>query len=132
MTNIISRSFFIYIFVGLANTTLTVIIVSILYYFNYSDELANFFGILGGIIQSIILNTKYTFQEKTLSLQKSVFFFLVLMISYLINLFILKICLHTFHLSSLASQTVSLIFYFISSYLLLKNFVFKENINQVE
>lgn len=132
MANIISRSFFTYLLVGLANTTLTLIIISILYYFNYSDQFANFFGILGGVIQSVILNSKYTFQQKILSYRKSAFFTLVLIISYLINLFVLNICLNTFNLSSLTSQVFALIFYVISSYLLLKTFVFKENINQVE
>ena len=59
-----SQSFGLFVAIGLANTMLTFTIIVIFSILEQSDVVANFFGILGGMIQSIILNSKFTFQQK--------------------------------------------------------------------
>jgi putative flippase GtrA len=126
MEKFISRSVLLFLVIGLANGMLTLAIISICYFFDSSDEMANFLGILGGMVQSIILNSKYTFQQEEIVLSKSIYFFSILALSYLINFYILYLCLNIMKLPSFLSQLVAIMFYVISSYVLLRKFVFKK------
>lgn len=126
MEKFISRSVLLFLVIGLANGMLTLAIISICYFFDSSDEMANFLGILGGMVQSIILNSKYTFQQEEIVLSKSIYFFSILALSYLINFYILYLCLNIIKLPSFLSQLVAIMFYVISSYVLLRKFVFKK------
>jgi putative flippase GtrA len=126
MEKFISRAMLLFLAIGVANGMLTLTIISICYFFNSSDEMANFLGILGGMVQSIILNSKHTFQQKEIVLSKSIYFFSILTLSYLINFYILYVCLSIMKLPSFLSQLVAIIFYVFSSYVLLRKFVFKK------
>ena len=120
------KSFGLFLIIGIANATLTFVIISIFYAFDQSDEIANFFGIFGGMVQSIFLNSKFTFQQKEISFFKSFAFFLILLFSYLINFCILYLCLNVFEFQSFFSQLASIISYTIVSYILLRNYLFKK------
>ena len=126
MEKYISRSMLLFIVIGVANGMLTLAIITICYLLGNSDEIANFLGILGGMIQSIFLNSRYTFQQKEIVLSKSIYFFLILALSYLINFYILFLCLNILKLPSFLSQLVAIMFYTFSSYMLLRKFVFKK------
>ena len=126
MKKYISRSMLLFIVIGVANGMLTLAIITICYLLGSSDEIANFLGILGGMIQSIFLNSRYTFQQKEIVLSKSIYFFLILALSYLINFYILFLCLNILKLPSFLSQLVAIMFYIFSSYVLLRKFVFKK------
>lgn len=121
-----SKSFGLFLVIGLANGMLTFVIISIFYALNQSDEIANFFGILGGMIQSIYLNSKFTFQQKKIAFSKSIIFFSILLLSYLINFCILYLCLNVMGFQSFFSQLIAIIFYTFSSYILLRKFLFKK------
>lgn len=121
-----------YLLVGLANTIVTLIIIFLLYLINFSDQLANFCGISVGIIQSILLNSKFTFGQDKIKYGKSLYFFLILALSYLVNLFVLNISLNYFLLSSLISQCIALFVYTAMSFLLLNNYLFKSPMSEVE
>ena len=124
MLNNTSKSFSMFLLIGLANTMLTFAIITIFYAFDQSDEMANFFGILGGMIQSIFLNSKFTFQQRKIEFFKSFAFLLILLSSYLINFCILYLCLNVLGLQSFVSQLAAIIFYTLSSYILLRKFLF--------
>ena len=128
----ISKSFGLFLIIGLANGMLTFAIIATFYALEQSDEIANFFGILGGMIQSIFLNSKFTFQEKKIYLSKSFVFFLILLLSYLINFCILHLCLNVFELHSIFSQLIAIMFYVFSSYVLLRKFLFKKITPELE
>ena len=83
-----------YLFIGLANTFVTSIIIFFLYSVNFSDQLANFCGICAGVTQSILLNSKFTFGQNKIKYDKSLYFFLILTLSYFVNLLVLNICLN--------------------------------------
>lgn len=121
-----------YLLVGLANTIVTLIIIFLLYLINFSDQLANFCGISVGIIQSILLNSKFTFGQDKIKYGKSLYFFLILALSYLVNLFVLNISLNYFLLSSLISQCIALFVYTAMSFLLLNNYLFKSPMSEVK
>jgi len=120
-----SKSFGLFLIVGMANTVLTFLVIMTLYFLNFSDEGANFFGIAAGVAQSIILNSKFTFNQKTITAQKSLWFFLILVASYLINFAMLNFLLYVMNFPSLISQLISISFYVLVSYILLNNFLFK-------
>ena len=127
-----SQSFGLFVVIGLANTMLTFTIIVIFSILEQSDVLANFFGILGGMIQSIILNSKFTFQQKKMTLSKCFAFFSILLFSYLINFCILNLCLNVLELQSFLSQLVAIMFYVFSSYILLRKFLFKKIAPELE
>ena len=121
-----------YLLIGLANTFITSIIIFLLYSINFSDQLANFCGICAGVTQSILLNSKFTFGQDKIRYDKSLYFFLILSLSYFVNLLILNISLNYFLLSSLVSQCIALFMYTVISFLLLNNYLFKNHKTKVE
>tara|TARA_Y100001970_G_scaffold155425_1_gene190266 strand:+ start:411 stop:824 length:414 start_codon:yes stop_codon:yes gene_type:complete len=121
-----------YLLIGLANTFVTSIIIIFLYSINFSDQLANFFGIGIGIIQSIYLNSKFTFGQYKIRHDKSFYFFLILTFSYLVNLVALNIALNYFLLSSLISQCIALFFYTSISFFLVNSYLYKNHKTRVE
>jgi putative flippase GtrA len=120
-----SRSFLSFLLVGLANTLLTLGVITICYFFESSDELANFFGVFCGMIQSIWLNSKYTFQQLRFNFLKGLYFFLILLLSYVINFYILYLCLYILNFDSILSQLIAITFYVLTSFGLIKMFVYK-------
>lgn len=121
-----------YLLIGLTNTFVTSIIIIFLYSMNFSAQLANFCGIFVGVIQSIFLNSKFTFGQYKIRHDKSFYFFLILTFSYLVNLIALNIALNYFLLSSLTSQFIALFMYTSISFLLLNNYLFKNHKTEVK
>ena len=121
-----------YILIGLVNTFLTSIIIFFLYSINFSDQLANFCGIFVGLIQSIFLNSKFTFGQNKIRYDKSLYFLLILLVAYIVNLLVLNIALNYFLLSSIISQFIALFMYTSISFLLLNNYLFKNHKTKVK
>lgn len=121
-----SNSFILFLLIGSANTLLTLGVIAICYFFGSSDELANFFGVLCGMVQSIWLNTRYTFKQQRIKFSKTVYFFLILLLSYVINFYILYLCLYILNFGSILSQLIAIIFYVFISFALLRAFVYKK------
>jgi putative flippase GtrA len=121
-----SKSFVSFLLIGSANTLLTLSVIAICYFFGSSDELANFFGVFCGMMQSIWLNSKYTFQQRRIIFSKSVYFFLILLLSYAINFYILYLCLYILNFGSFLSQLIAIIFYVFTSFALLRTLVYKK------
>lgn len=121
-----------FILIGLVNTFVTVIVIFLLYSVNFSDQLANFCGIFAGVIQSILLNSKFTFGQEKIRYDKSLYFFLILSLSYFINLLVLNISLNYFLFSSLISQCIALFMYVAISFLLINNYLFKNHKTKVK
>ena len=130
MLNQIYRTFSMYVMVGILNTFSSLAIIFFMLYFGFSDAISNFFGIVGGILQSIVLNTKFTFRQEQLKFYKSLYFFLILLISYLINLIALTISINYFGFSSPFAQFIGITCYVASSFLFLNIFLFNESIQK--
>lgn len=123
----ITNKFSKYLTIGAANTLVTTFVIYILYSMSFSDQLANFLGIIVGIIQSIFMNSKFTFDQDRLHLSKSFAYLLILLLAYLVNLFALNLCLSFFMLSSLMSQCIALILYVLTSFFLLNQYLFNNH-----
>lgn len=116
----LAKTFSSYLMVGLANTATSISVMLVMYFFGYSDEEANFFGILAGVIQSILLNSKFTFRQDSINLGKSLIFFLILVFSYLVNLGVLFIALNLIGLSSFTSQLLAMSSHTLVSFFMLR------------
>ena len=128
----IYQTFSMYIIVGVLNTFTSFAIIFVMLLFGLTDALSNFFGIVGGIFQSIILNSKLTFRQKNLSYYKSLKFFLILLIAYLINLIALSISIDYFGYSSLVAQIIGITCYVTISFLCLNRFLFNKDLQKLE
>lgn len=121
-----------YIIVGVLNTFTSFAIIFVMLLFGLTDALSNFFGIVGGIFQSIILNSKLTFRQKNLTYYKSLKFFLILLIAYLINLIALSVSIDYFGYSSLVAQIIGITCYVTISFLCLNRFLFNKDLQKLE
>ncbi|MEK9780842.1 MAG: GtrA family protein [Gammaproteobacteria bacterium] len=128
----IYQTFSMYIIVGVLNTFTSFAIIFVMLLFGLTDALSNFFGIVGGIFQSIILNSKLTFRQKNLTYYKSLKFFLILLIAYLINLIALSISIDYFGYSSLVAQIIGITCYVTISFLCLNRFLFNKDLQKLE
>jgi putative flippase GtrA len=128
----IYQTFSMYIIVGVLNTFTSFAIIFVMLLFGLTDALSNFFGIVGGIFQSIILNSKLTFRQKNLTYYKSLKFFLILLIAYLINLITLSISIDYFGYSSLVAQIIGITCYVTISFLCLNRFLFNKDFQKLE
>jgi putative flippase GtrA len=116
--------------VGIANTTSSILIIIALISIGFSDEISNFFGIAGGIFQSIVLNTKFTFRQKYLNAYKSLNFFIILALAYLVNLITLYISKNYLELNSALSQIAGISCYILVSFYLLEKYLFTKQLEK--
>jgi len=111
-----------YNLVGIVNTVTGFSIILVCMYFGLTATTSNLIGYAIGSIISYLLNSKYTFQTKTTTKTVIVKFFAVLIIAYLLNYFSLQWLLH--FLNPYLSQLISAVIYTISSFLMMRFFVF--------
>ena len=127
----IHKTFSMYIIVGLANTTTSFAIIFFMLLFGFSDVISNFFGIVGGIFQSIILNTKFTFGQKNITIYKSLNFLLILLAAYVINLIALYVSINYLGFSSPLAQIAGMTCYVSVSFLCLNRFLFNDDLHKL-
>ena len=130
MENQLPKIFSRYLLVGIANTTSSIVIIIALISIGFSDEISNFFGIAGGIFQSIVLNTKFTFRQKYLNAYKSLNFFIILALAYLVNLITLYISKNYLELNSALSQIAGISCYILVSFYLLEKYLFTKQLEK--
>jgi putative flippase GtrA len=91
-----------------------------------SAIVSNIIGYAVGSVVSYILNKKYTFKSTSKSKREALKFFTVLGISYGLNIITLQWLLG--FMNPYLSQVVSAIVYTLSSFILVKILVFKEEV----
>ena len=111
--------------VGIVNTLFGFSLIFSLMFFGLSATLSNAIGYFFGAILSYFLNKKYTFKSTSQSKKEAIKFFTVLFISYIINFLTLQWLL-TF-MNPYYAQLISAIVYTLSSFILAKFFVFKND-----
>jgi len=120
------KEFLKYNLVGVINTLVGFGIIFILMFLGLSPILSNAIGYLIGSSISFILNSKYTFKQQNLSREVTIYFFLTLLLSYFLNYITLNYALNYFN--PYIAQIISGGVYTISSFLIMKFFVFGDNI----
>jgi putative flippase GtrA len=116
--------FISYNIVGIANTIVGFSIIFLLMFSGVSAALSNVIGYAIGAVLSYYLNKKYTFKSTDKSKMQAVKFFLVLGVSYVLNFLTLQWLLG--FLNPYLAQLFSAIVYTLSSFLLAKFIVFKD------
>ena len=118
--------FFTYNLVGIVNTIAGFSIIFSLMFLGVSATMSNMTGYALGSILSYYLNKKYTFKTSKKSKTMAVKFFTVLGIAYVLNFITLKWLL-TF-MDPYLAQLCAAVVYTLSSFVLAKFFVFKEQL----
>jgi len=113
-----------YNLVGIVNTFVGFSIVFLLMYMGFSAILSNVVGYTIGSVLSYVLNSKYTFDATHKHQKVLVKFFMVLAIAYALNFMTLQYVL-TFMTPYLA-QLCAAVVYTLSSFLMMRFFVFKD------
>lgn len=116
--------FITYNIVGIANTLVGFSIIFLLMFVGLSATLSNAIGYAIGAVLSYYLNKKYTFKSTTNSKTQAVKFFTVLFIAYILNFITLQWLLGS--LNPYLAQLISAVVYTLSSFVLAKFLVFKD------
>ena len=116
------KEFLTYNAVGIANTVLGFSIVFLLMFSGVSPIKSNVIGYTIGSILSYYLNSRYTFDAKNYNTKQVIKFFIVLLVAYFLNYLTLQWMLGG--ANPYLAQLVSAIVYTLSSFLLMRSFVF--------
>ena len=111
-----------YNLVGVANTLIGFSIILGLMYVGVSATVSNVIGYAIGAVISYVLNSKYTFDIKSYSTKQVINFFIVLFVAYFLNYLTLQWLLS--EVNPYLAQLGSAIVYTLSSFLLMRSFVF--------
>jgi len=117
------REFIKYNLVGVINTLVGFGVIFTLMLFGLNPVVSNAIGYLVGSIVSFILNSKFTFKEKNPNRKLIVAFFLTLLLAYFLNYITLNYTLA--HFNPYIAQVISGAVYTVSSFLIMKFFVFQ-------
>ncbi len=116
--------FVTYNIVGIANTLVGFSIIFFLMFAGVSATSSNAVGYAIGAVLSYTLNKKYTFKSTDKSKMQAAKFFMVLGVSYILNFLTLQWLLG--FLNPYLAQLISAIVYTLSSFVLAKFIVFKD------
>ena len=114
-----------YNLVGILNTIIGFSIIFFLMFIGISPIMSNFIAYAIASIFSYYLNSRYTFRATNHKASQIIKFFMVVAFSYLLNLFTLQLLLD--RMNPYLAQFISAIVYTLSSFLLVKFTVFKNN-----
>ena len=121
------NQFSIFILVGVVNTALGYsVIFGCLYLAGMSPEFSNIIGYLIGLVASYFLHRNYTFRSKRQRKAEFFNFIVVFLIAYTANLATLIILVRALEAHAGLSQIIAGAVYVAASYLLNKNYVFRQ------
>jgi len=108
---------------GLFNAFIGYSVIFLLLYLGYEDNISNFFGYLSGTIISYFMSTLFVFENK-LSKSNMIKFIIVIIFSYILNLFTLNYVIYL-SVNNYLAQIVSGVIFTVSNFILQKYFVYR-------
>jgi putative flippase GtrA len=121
----IFRQFFKYSVVGLINTIIGLGIIFVLFnVYKVNYVFSNVIGYTFGLINSFILNKRWTFRSTNHYSREIIPFIIIFAISYFTNFLTLIVNIEVFKINPNLSQVLSVIVYSITNFLLNKKWTF--------
>lgn len=114
-----------YALVGVINTIIGTGLCLMLIFLGFMPELANTLGNVAGIVNSYILNRKFTFKSTNPHKQDFLCFIIAMGIAYMMNLCVLMLTYRVMGLNVYFCQILSSITYTCVGFLVVKFWVFK-------
>ncbi|RDU71041.1 GtrA family protein [Helicobacter aurati] len=128
--NILGQKWFkevlIYGVIGVINTIIGVGLCLLLTFLGCMPEIANTIGNIVGMLNSYILNRKFTFQSSNSHKQDFLRFVVAIGVAYSINICVLVIAYRILHYNVYLCQILAAIAYTMSSFSIIKLWVFKK------
>lgn len=118
--------FYKFIFIGILNTGITLFSIWVLTnLFSQSQYIANIIGYIAGLLNSYLINSKWTFKSNYsgVSLVK---FIIIFIVSYLIQLLVLYGSIKLLCMEGFFAQILSMAIYTIINFLMNKFYTYKE------
>ncbi len=109
--------------VGVVNTAITILVIAVLTYLNFNPYFSNAIGFFVGLLNSFVLNSKYTFKER-ITRSNGFKFFLAFLISYSLNIAVLHILISVEFSSVLVAQVIAMTSYNMAFFIVMKVWVF--------
>lgn len=122
---LLNNSAILYAIVGVANTIVGFGVMVILTYFGLAPELANAIGTIAGVLNSYILNKKFTFKSQNTHTRDFTRFIVAMGIAYGANLLVLMLMYRIFGIDKYICLIVANVIYTIVGYLVSKFWAFK-------
>lgn len=111
--------------VGLLNTFITLLVITILTWLGASPFVANAIGYAAGLVNSYFGNMKWTFKSDT-NWKRTVRFLIAVVICYAVNVFILHLSLPLAQYQVLIPQLIAMASYTVLFFILSRAWVFKK------
>ena len=114
--------------VGVLNTVISLIIYYVLIYFGCNYILANFFGFVGGVLNSYFWNSRYVFKEKKENNNKKAFVKVTISygISFGISTILMYVMVDMLGISKYLAPLIRLVVTVPINFVLNKKWAFKE------
>lgn len=121
-----------FLLVGVGNTLTGLVIIYLAKAFGISDMAANAMGYGAGLIQSFILNKRWTFRYDGPVLSKIIRFIVVIGLAYVANLAVVLGAIFILSINSYIAQALGIPVYTVVSYLGCRWYVFSDRIQILE
>lgn len=107
-----------FLLVGMSNTIISFVVYAIFIFF-FEDKYVQALVLshVVGILNSYILNNKWTFQQKSFSIVSVIKFIFVYTLSFFLNLIVLYLLVKSIEINKLMAQAIALSFTTVFSYL---------------
>jgi putative flippase GtrA len=109
---------------GLLNTIVGFVVIFSAMALGFSPVVSNVAGYAVGFTLGFVLSKKFVFRSNGHFVTESVRYLVVFVISFLINLLVLRLALDYLHLNVMASQVAAAVSYTLLMYILIRLFVF--------
>ena len=114
---------------GVLNTVVGLgTIYALKWFWQVADTAANATGYLVGVMFSLVVNSRWTFQSRESLLAIAPRYFIVILIAYLANLACVQLCIQTLHMNSYLAHAAGTLPYAVITYLASRWWVFRSTI----
>ncbi len=114
---------------GVLNTVVGLgTIYALKWFWHVADTPANVIGYIVGIIFSLVVNSRWTFQSRSSLLAIAPRYFAVILVAYLINLVCVKISIDMLKINSYLAQASGVVPYSVITYMASRWWVFRQPI----
>jgi putative flippase GtrA len=125
ISHVLSLSLVRFVLTGVLNTLVGLgAIFALKWFAGLNDTIANALGYALGLLVSYLVNSRWTFRYRQSLLAVLPQYLLVILLAYLTNLVVVRLCISQLQLNSYFAQACGVIPYAAVSYVLLRCFVF--------
>ncbi|WP_394954341.1 GtrA family protein [uncultured Helicobacter sp.] len=127
---LVSHSFVLYILVGVANTFVGLGCALIFTYFGLAVELSQTIGTIFGVLNSYVLNKKFTFKSQNSHKQDFIRFIIAMGLAYGVSMLTIVITHRILGIDKYITLLIAQVFYTFTGYVISRFWAFKSEVKR--